>query len=164
MEEKIISLPPSITQICLKRLGAYCSTQLAEDKYYMFSVVKILLEYIEQEKGEDWLKLNYPYYEENLERKLMRLESIVNVIKGTLDTIQDKTLERKNSEVQKKQEYIKALMKLPLFEDDLMKLFIFLQRKTTIGRAIMKAEDFRELDLAKHRKTELNKERSSASL
>lgn len=162
-EPKLITLPPQLIQVCMKRLGAYCSTQLGEDKYYLFSVVKIILEYIEQEKGGDWLKENYPYYDAKLEKRLRILESLVNIIKGKLDLIKDKTMEKKKEERTKKDDYIRALSKMPLFEVDLIRLFVFLERKTNLHRQIMKSEDFRELDLAKHRKTELDKPKSTTT-
>lgn len=158
--EEIAKYPPYMIQILNKTNGAYATTQLGDDKYYQFRVVKLGIEYINQELGTDWLQKHYPYWDAGLMRRLLVLEKIVNQIKITYDRIRDRKMENPKKEVREKTEYFKALSRMPLFDTDLNRLYVFLISNTNLKRQVMKSEDFRELELSNSRGTELDKQKS----
>jgi hypothetical protein len=141
--EEIIALPDNVIQTCNKFLGAYGSTYVGNNTYYLNLATQELIGYL----GIDWVKENYKSYNQEL---LERLTKKLKLVKATYDAIEDKTFDKKNVEYELKRFYMKTASKVAPLEQPLHNLFWgFLNMRTSLHKFSIPNENWKVLE---HRK------------
>jgi len=165
MPEKLKSLPPMLNQICLRKLGMYCSERLMIDDYYLLEVVNLLISYfrdeevakIYKEEGKDWEKTKV---------SLLKLNRKIAKAKTWYDAIENKRFTRKTLEPNKVQFMIKrmfttTLSKISLMKPELYDAFVILTSRTTMQMQQIRSEAFKILEHARYRTLNLDTKTST---
>jgi len=143
---EIKSISPLVSQMVLRILGSYCSTQVANDVYYLIKAINMLKsdlgeEYVKKEwesvPGRDWIKTKKNL--EKLEKKSMEVKSFY-------DAIEDKKMEKSKQEIKIKYYYTKTASKIPMILPEAYDLLIMLIKRTEIQRRSIPSEAFRILE------------------
>lgn len=161
MEDKIKTINPWMSQVILRKLGAYASSYLGNDIYYFVEAINLLVAdlgekfLIEEYKknGKDWLVT---------EKRLQEITALATKVKIFYDPIQDKKFERKGENVNKiqahfKNYFLRVASKFPIIQRELYDLFIFLINKTNLKNQVIPADAFKILEHQGMRKMDLIK-------
>lgn len=159
-KDKLIPIPPNISQMFLRTMGLYCSTYLGNDDYYLARAIRIITTYLGdkymtekyKELGKDWEKTEANF--RSYEKKLM-------ILKRYYDRIQDKTFSKKDKEQKEKSEFLKISSKYSLIRIELYYLYNFIMEKTTLQRQTIRSEAFKILEHAGFKKIEAEKKSTS---
>jgi len=144
--ENIKSLSPLLNQVCLKKLGIYCSERISNDLHPLLEVVDFLI----SDYGEDLLKKNYPNYDET-KNKIKKLRKLIAKSKMFYDLIEDKTFKKKFQDLDGFQAFLnnqfnRSISKIPLIQLDLYKLFVFLVKRSSIQHQTIRSDMFKILE------------------
>jgi len=151
---ELYTINPLIDQMVLTKLGMYCSERLSVDLYYLAESINLLI----SEIGEEVVKKEYSKKYDDWEivkSNLIRLQRILSESKMFYDAITDKSFNRKTiNEVQKmfKKQFINHTSRVPLLNESIYKLFVFLVSISTIQRRQIKGEYFKILEHKDFRK------------
>lgn len=157
MTEEIpeINFPPQMMQLISRKLGLYASTYLGNDGYHLLSALRLMKEYT----GEEYLKKYYPDWNDKNWKKILRLATILNREKKLYDLIEDKKFEKADKEIDKKREFINKARKVPLIEEEVFKLFIFLVKNSNLKRHTIPNEAFKIIEHTGKKAFELDKKK-----
>tara|TARA_Y100000310_G_scaffold295555_1_gene327050 strand:+ start:9496 stop:9990 length:495 start_codon:yes stop_codon:yes gene_type:complete len=144
-EKKKIMLPPHVIQIYMKKAGMYCSGSLGTDTYYLFSLIDILIGYIE-EKEPDYMKTYYPEYNAKFKKKMEKIRKSLHKLTLYYDSLQDKTLTEDKKEKKLKEGLFKHASKIALIQTQIHALHSFLINSTNIDRMTIPKENIKILE------------------
>jgi len=144
----IKSLSPSITQLIERKLGAYATSTLGNDVYYLLEAMNILISAV----GKNQVKKHWELERKDFDGFLKKME-ILNLltteVKIHYDPILDKKFDKKPvNEVQSmlKSYFIKSASKIAVMQRDIYDIFIFLVEITTIKNKTIPSDAFKILE------------------
>ena len=145
-KEEVKSISPLISQMILRVLGSYCSTQVGNDVYYLMKALHLLIE----DLGEEYVKKEWESVEgrnwEKTKKNIEKLEKKSVEVKLYYDAIEDKKMEKSKQEVIMKNIYLKTASRIPVLLPEVYALLIMLIKKTHIQRQTISAEAFKILE------------------
>ena len=148
----------------LRKLGLYCSERLSIDYYYLIEAINLIIPDI----GENYIKEKYKAQGKNWDEMKKKLDTInkqVSKAKVFYDALEDKTMkkivkdnqEKNNPEKIIQRFFIKNVSKVALMQGELLGLFIFLTKISTLQRKSINNESFKILEHSGFRKIDLSK-------
>ena len=155
-ERTIKNVAPLLGQAILRTAAMAHSTHLGNDLYFYLRVNQMLINDLGEDfvmielakEGRDW---------EQLKTEMQRVEKLVIKAKAYYDMIEDKTFTKKDRELRNKTEFMRIVSKIPLIDNPILFLFIFLLRRTDLQRRTMPSDAFKILEHSGFRKIELSK-------
>ena len=141
-----------VGQMVLRKCGMFASSSLADDLYYLLEAVNLL----RKDVGDDILKEHYGNEWDNVQRKLIRLQILVNGAKIFYDALEDKVFKKSKKEKAIREAFIKYLSQIPLVQDILFDVFIVLVSKTQLQRRQIPSEAFKVLEHKSFRKIDMS--------
>jgi hypothetical protein len=145
---EIINIEYNIKNILLRKIAYYGSAHAGNDIYFMIESIRILVDYIGEEKVIEMLKTDDSQNKNRTNKlgndfnifwnKFKKLSVHINRAKGIYDKIEDKRF----AEINKKQEkdYLRAIKKISLIDDEIYTLFVFLITKTDLIKGFIRPE------------------------
>lgn len=138
-------IPPLIQQMVLRSLGAYCSTYMGNDLYYLVRAVYLLKAQLDDDElREDWEKKGYNY--EKTMKMIEKIDKKATEVKNFYDAIEDKKFENKTKELKVKRYFIKTSSKIPPIQQEFYDFFVFLINKCQIKHQTIRNEYFKILE------------------
>ena len=160
-KEEIKSISPLISQMTLRTLGSYCSTQIGNDVYYLIRAINLM----KSDLGEEEIKKEWEAMGRNwgkTKKALEKLEKKSIAVKNFYDAIEDKRFEKKDKEIKIKKFYIKTASKIPVLIPEAYDLLVMMIKKTQIQRQTIPSEAFKILEHAGYKKIEIGKKSPQA--
>lgn len=158
-KRKPTPIPPLIAQVSLRRLGVFASSYLANDLYYLDSVVRILVPLY----GVERLRQDFPRYKQ-IEPKLNELSRHIFEVKLHYDLIEDKKFSHQDKEVVLKRDFLRKASRVPLIAIDLYDLFVFLVLNTQLHRSMIPTEAFKILEHRDLKRLDMTKKTSPQNI
>jgi len=147
-----IPLPPRLMQDCHVYIGKGLGTYMGNNMYFYNQVINVLIPYLEQTKGEGFIKKNYPSYDPaKVERWTKRLQKI----KIFYDALENKTLKKENKEKELWKIWRESISRLPLIYPDFWGLYVFLVKSTTLQRQSIKSQYIKVIEHAGYKTLKL---------
>ena len=141
-ENKLISFPPAINQIELRKLAMFCSSYLGNDLYFLNEFNMIALSTFKEMKSEKWIEENFKGYEQ-IKPKLRKLGKRINEAKAYYDAIEDKRFEKKDKETEIKRAWLYKIRPIALVQQEIFDLMVFIIMNTSLQRQSMKSDSFK---------------------
>lgn len=144
-EQKSKPVPPLIAQMILRTLGAYGSTYLGNDIYYLIRAIYLLKAQLEDKDLKiEWEKKGYNY--EKTLKLLEKTDKKATEVKNFYDAIEDKKFDNKTKEIKIKRYFIKTSSKIPPIQQEIYDFFVFLINQSQIKHMNIKNEYFKILE------------------
>jgi len=165
-KKELKTITPLISQMCLRNLGMYASSYLANDIYFLLESIHLLIpdigeEFIKkkfEEQGKDW---------DEMKKRLDKLNKLILRTKTFYDPIEEKSFKKiaKKNPVDRilQRFFIKTASKVALMQRELYDLFVSLIKMSTLQRNQIPNEAFKVLEHRGFRKIELGKKPSSGT-
>ena len=155
-EAKIKNVSIHLSQIILRLSGMFCSTRFGDDLYYLRRIVQILI----SELGEDYVRTELKKEGKDWDKIKIRLEILgrkIDKTKRLYDKIYDRTFSKKTEELQNKKEFFKSTRRIPLLDNDLIDMFVFLIRRTNLNKQTIRADAFKILEHSGYKTIDMTK-------